>query len=335
MPTHTDFINTLGQEWMQRAILSAILIGTVCALIGVFVLLRGLVFLGEAIAHSAFAGAALGLLLGIDPLWTILLFGTSAAIGIGYVNEKEIMRNEVIVGVSFSFFMALAILFIGMMEVYSSSVNSILFGNILLISRENFIMLIGLSSLTLVTLFLIKKELYYMTFDLEMAKISGIPVRLLNYIFLIIVALTIDVSLKGIGAILVFAMVVTPAAAAYQMTFRLNRMMFLAASFGVFSALMGLIISYLLDLPSGSTIVMISTGIFVMCFLISPKHRAAKNILECEYCGQDLDELLECKDEDCPLRGQTPHLHDESGVFWVRPHNLPEEEEQPHSHPDI
>ena len=118
MPTFTDFLNTLGQEWMQRAILSAILIGTVCALIGVFVLLRGLVFLGEAIAHSAFAGAALGLLLGIDPLWTILLFGTSAAIGIGYVNEKEIMRNEVIVGVSFSFFMALAILFMWMMEVY-------------------------------------------------------------------------------------------------------------------------------------------------------------------------------------------------------------------------
>ncbi|MFX1511600.1 MAG: metal ABC transporter permease [Promethearchaeota archaeon] len=335
MVTLGNFINTLGQEWMQRAILSAILIGIVCSLIGVFVLLRGLVFLGAAIAHSAFAGAALGLLLEIDPLWTILLFGTLAALGIGYVNEKEIMKDEVVVGVSFSFFMALAILFIGLMPVYSSSVNSILFGNILLISQENFIMLCGLSALTLVTLFLIKKELYFITFDSEMAKITGIPVRLLNYIFLIIVALTIDVSLKGIGAILVFAMVVTPAAAAYQLTFHLNRMMFFAVIFGIFSALGGLIISYFADLPSGSTTVILSTALFVLCFFISPKQRASINILECDYCHQLLDEFIECENEDCPLRGKTPHHHDESSVFWVRPKDLPKEDKMSHDHPEF
>ncbi|MCG3217956.1 MAG: metal ABC transporter permease [Candidatus Heimdallarchaeota archaeon] len=326
MATIYDFFDAMSLPWMQRAMVTAIIIGIVCSLIGVFVLLRGLVFLGEAIAHSAFAGAALGLLLGINPIWTIMLFGTGTALGIGYVNEKKVMNDEIIIGVIFSFFMALAILFISLMKRYSTDINSILFGNILIISVENFLLLIFLSVITLGMLFMIKKELYFMTFDAEMAQISGIPVRFLNYLFLIMVSLTIDVSLRAIGAILVFAALITPAAAAYQFTFNINKMLLLAVTFGIFSSVIGLIASFLLDLPSGSTIVILSTSIFLISFIFSPKRRAKLHIDECPFCkdtiNQEVDENCE---EECFFK-DVNHIHSHNKV-WVHKSSLPTKSE--------
>ncbi len=139
-----DFIDALQYPWLQKALVSAILIGIISAIIGVLVILRGIIFLGEAIAHSAFAGAALAILLGLaDPLLLILIFGVSTALGVGYINEKKIMQDEVVIGVTFTFFMALAIFFIGLMDRYSSSVQAILFGRILLITQRNFILLLS------------------------------------------------------------------------------------------------------------------------------------------------------------------------------------------------
>lgn len=304
------FWEYLQYDFMQKALIAAIFIGIICALIGSFVLLRGMIFLGEAIAHSAFAGAALAILLGWDPLLVIMLFSVLSAISIGYVNENKIMKDEIIIGVIFSFFMALAILFISFMSVYSTDVASILFGNILIISPSTFHLLILFSVVIIIVILGIKKELYFMTFDEESAKISGIPTRLLNYIFLILVSMTISVSLKAIGAILVFAMIVTPAAAAYQLTFRFNRLLILSGFFGVFSTVGGLYLSVVFDLPSGSTIVTLVTVIFLISFITSPKRRLA-NIsrlpTECKYCKEDLVEGV-CEDPDC-LQSPTPHYH--------------------------
>jgi hypothetical protein len=206
--------------------------------------------------------------------------------------------------------MALAILFISFMPVYSTDVASILFGNILIISPNTFRLLLLFSFVIIIVIFTIKKELYFMTFDEESAQIAGIPIRLMNYIFLILVSMTISVSLKAIGAILVFAMIVTPAAAAYQLTFHFNRLLILAGFFGVFSTVGGLYLSVALDLPSGSTIVTLVTLIFLISFIASPKRRSA-NIsrlpIECKYCG---DWLIEgaCVDPEC-LQASTPHYH--------------------------
>jgi len=210
MATIADFFIALGTPLMLKAFFTAIIIGILGGAIGVFVLLKGMVFLGEAIAHSAFAGAALGILLGVDPLITIVIFGLIAAIGVGYVNEKKVMKDEVIIGIVFTSFMALAILFIGLMPFYSTDVTSILFGDILLTSWENFIVLVFIAASVLLLIWAFKKELYFITFNSEMAEIAGIPVKFINYLFLVIIALTIDISLKAIGAILVFAMIVTP-----------------------------------------------------------------------------------------------------------------------------
>ncbi len=317
MASILDFIYSLATPLMIKALFTAVIIGVLGGIVGVFVLLKGMVFLGEAIAHSAFAGAALGILLGIDPLITVMIFGVTASVGIGYVNEKKVMKDEVIIGVVFTSFMALAILFIGLMPFYSTDVTSILFGDILLISWENFILLISMAVGVLVIIIALKKELYLITFNEEMASVAGIPIRFINYLFLILIAITIDVSLKAIGAILVFAMIITPAAAAYQWTFKLNKMLLLSALFGVISAFLGLFFSFIWDLPSGSTIVGVATLIFALSFIVSPKRRKSgtgQDIENCEYCAKSIDGRKFCLEESCIAR-EIPHKHSEGELI--------------------
>jgi len=305
-----EFFQAFQYGFMQRALFSSIIIGVVCSIIGVFVLLRGMVFLGQAIAHSSFAGATLGILLGVEnPLLLIMGFSLLSAMGIGYVNQKQIMRDEVIIGIVFSFFIALAALFIGLQKEYTSDIKSVLFGNLLTVDQEDFILLVIYSVLVLVVLFLIKKELYFITFDAELANIAGVPVALLNYVFLILVSITIAVSLKAIGAILVFAMIVTPAAAAYQWTFKLNKMIGLSVLFGVSSSLIGLFLSYILDLASAASIATTISVVFFVSFAFSPKRRSLKKISgECPFCKKYFDESGQCPNPEC-LFGDIDHLH--------------------------
>ena len=317
MASILDFIYSLASPLMIKALITALIIGVLGGIIGVFVLLKGMVFLGEAIAHSAFAGAALGILIGIDPLITVIIFGVTSSLGIGYVNEKKVMKDEVIIGVVFTSFMALAILFIGLMPFYSTDVTSILFGDILLISWENFILLIFVAAGVLIIIFSLKKEFYLITFNEEMASVAGVPVRFLNYLFLILIAITIDISLKAIGAILVFAMIVTAAAAAYQWTFKLNKMLLLSALFGVISAFLGLFFSYIWDLPSGSTIVGVATIIFALSFILSPKRRKSGTghaVENCEYCSKSINGRQFCLEESC-LAKEIPHKHREGELI--------------------
>ncbi len=308
------FISSLGQSWLQRALMASILIGIMSAIIGVFVILRGFVFLGESIAHSAFAGAALALLLGIDPLLVILVFGVATALSIGAVNEKKIMKDEVVIGVFFSFSMALAIFFIGLLPSYSASVESILFGRVLLITRENFVLLLIFTTLVVSVVFLVKKELYIITFDSELAKAMGIPVRFMDYLFLVLVALAIDVSLNAIGALLVFAFLVTPAAAAYQWTYSVDRMILLSIVFGIFSSFFGLLLSFIYDLPSGATMVMLVTFIFAVSFVFSPKRKAGT--IECPVCKDSMDIQPHMLGE-CQEISTEPHIHADDKILLV------------------
>ena len=177
-----------------------------------------------------------------------------------------------------------------------------------------------------------------MTFDEESAQVSGIPVRLLTYIFLVLVSMTISVSLKAIGAILVFAMIVTPAAAAYQLTFKFNRLLLLAGFFGVFATVGGLYLSVVFNLPSGSTIVTLITLVFLISFIISPKRRLAHLAhlpTECPYCGKIIDEGF-CDDPEC-LQSDMPHSHvshddHRRGDVVIDKRKLPEKAPSNHGH---
>ncbi len=317
MASILDFFAVISEGFMLKALATALVIGVLGGIIGVFVLLKGMVFLGEAIAHSAFAGAALGILLGINPLITIIVFGLFAALGVGFVNEKKVMKDEFIIGIVFTSFMALAILFIGLMPFYSTNITSILFGNIFSVSNENLIVLVFLAASVLLVIFGLKKELYFMTFNLEMATIVGIPVRFINYLFLGLMAITIDISLQAVGAILVFAMIITPAAAAYQWTFKLNKMLLLASLFGVLSGVIGVFMSYIWNIPSGSTIVGVATFIFLVSFIASPKRRKSGSghvVEDCEYCSKTIGGRQFCIEENCVAK-DIPHKHDEKGLI--------------------
>jgi len=207
----------------------------------------------------------------------------------------------------------------------------VLFGNLLTVDLEDFNLLLIFSILVLLILFLIKKELYFITFDSELAEISGVPVNLLNYVFLILVSITIAVSLKAIGAILVFAMIVTPAAAAYQWTFKLNKMIGLSVLFGVSSSILGLFTSYMLDLASAASITTIATMIFLISFIFSPKRRSMKKLGKgCLFCKHYIDGEISCDNPDC-IFGDIPHdHHDESTGIHLE--HLPESEPSVHAH---
>ncbi|MEJ2248315.1 MAG: metal ABC transporter permease [Candidatus Lokiarchaeota archaeon] len=292
----------INYTFLQRALVTSIIVGVICGLVGVFIILRGLIFMGAGIAHSSFAGGALGILLGINPFITIFLFSTGAAMTIGFINEKGYVEdNNVAVGVIFSLMMALAILFISLINSYNANVIAILFGNVLVVTTEDMILLILISIIIFMIIFFMKKELFFITFDDEMAKATGLPVRFITYMLLILISLAIVVSLKAIGAILVLAMITTPAAAAYQWSYKLNRILILSMTFGAISSFIGLYLSYLLNLPSGSTITITVSVIFVISMIFSPKRRARKDIgykhmckvcdkasvEECEFCLEE------------------------------------------------
>ncbi len=288
---YQNFFEALMEfSFLQRALITSILVGVICGLVGVFIILRQLVFMGAGIAHASFAGGALGILIGVNPFLTIFMFGAGSALAIGFINEKGYVEdNNVAVGIIFSFTMALAVLFISLIQTYNAGVNAILFGNVLVVTTEDLVLLVLFSIFILGIIYFMKKELFFMTFDEEMASATGLPIRFLSYLFLILISLAIVVSLKAIGAILVFAMIVTPAAAAYQWSYRINRIILLSMLFGAFSSFLGLFFSYELDLPSGATITITVSIVFVISMIFSPKRRAgkavgSKHIDICETC---------------------------------------------------
>src|SRR5216117_971831 len=218
----TEFI-ALG--FLQRALLAASLTGGLCAVIGVFVVLRGLAFIGAGTAHAAFAGVALAYLLGGPPMPFAIAFGLGTAWITGLLEEQGRMKLDVSIGIFYTATMALAILFIGLMKGYNAEVYGYLFGSVLSVTPEELGIILVLSLLVLGAILAFSKELYFIAFDQEMAEASGVPARRIFYLLLTLVALTVVVSLKTVGAILVFALLLIPAATAYQLTSSLRRMM--------------------------------------------------------------------------------------------------------------
>ncbi len=266
----------LEYSFMQRAIAVSILIGVVCSVIGVYVVLRGLAFIGAGIAHASFGGVALGVVLGINPLITAVLFCLLTAWGIGTVSRMGRIKEDTAIGIFFASTMAFGILLIGLLEEYNTDLFGYLFGSILAVSETDLWLTLGLSVVVLATVVLLYKELLFITFDPEGAQVSGIPAGALYFLLLGLVALTVVVSLKVIGIILVAALLVTPAAAAYQLTTDFKKMMALSAIFGVTSSLAGLALSYQLDTASGATIVLTATAIFFLASLLSPRLKSRR-----------------------------------------------------------
>jgi len=261
----------LGYHFMQRALIAGTLIGAVCAVIGTYVVLKGLSFIGAGIAHASFGGVALGFFLKLNPILTAVFFCLGTAWGIGLVSRKGQVKEDTAVGIFFASTMALGILIIGFIKDYNVDLFGYLFGSIMAVSTDDVWITVGLSALVLILVLLFFKELLFVVFDAEMATVTGVPAAKIYFLLISLMALTVVLSIKVVGIVLVSALLVTPAAAAYQLTENFRRMMLLSILIGVASSVGGLLLSYELDTASGATIVLLSTLIFFVSALLSPR----------------------------------------------------------------
>ncbi|MBM4120065.1 MAG: metal ABC transporter permease [Nitrospira sp.] len=267
-------LEILTYDFMQRSLVAAILVGAVCSAIGVFVVLRGLAFVGAGTAHAAFAGVALAYLMGWPPLAVAILFGLATVWITGLLEERGQMKLDVSIGIFYTATMALAILFLGLMKSYNAEVYGYLFGSVLSVTPDELRVIAALGVCVMGILILFSKELYFIAFNQEMAEASGVPARRIFYLLLTLVAVTVVVSLKTVGALLVYAMVLIPASTAYQLTNSLSQMTLLSVVIGMLCATGGVVLSAAFDLPSGPAIVLLATAVFILSVLFSPKRFA-------------------------------------------------------------
>ncbi|MCX6088970.1 MAG: metal ABC transporter permease, partial [Candidatus Atribacteria bacterium] len=264
-------LDIFGYAFMQRALLVGILIGSLCAVVGIYVVLRGLSFMGAGISHAAFGGVALGYLLKIDPVLTSIFFCICSGLGIAVISKKSSMKEDTAIGIFFASTMAFGILLIGLMKGSNVDLFGYLFGNILAVTSTDLFMTILVEGVVLFFIFYYYKELLFLVLDSEMAEVSGIPVTPLYYLLIALIALTVVISIKVVGIVLVSALLVIPSATALQLTDRLSKAMILAVVLGVGSCLGGLFLSYLFDTPSGATIVLTAGGLFILASVFSPR----------------------------------------------------------------
>jgi manganese/iron transport system permease protein len=266
-------LSIFGYHFMQNAILSAFLGGIACSTVGVFVVLMHMPFIGVCMAHAAFAGALLALWLGFDPLIGAFALSLLSAAIIGPLADRGELNPETSVGVIFSLMLGLAFLFMGLMPGTRSTALELLWGSILTNTRSD-IILLGVVAVVVVGLVcLFYKEVQATIFNRDMALSVGVPATLTLYAVLFLTGATITTSLRSIGGLLIFSLILNPAAAAYQLTYSMKRMFILSAAFGVLSGWIGLLISYAADIPSGATIVITSSVIFMIAAIFSPKRK--------------------------------------------------------------
>jgi manganese/iron transport system permease protein len=269
-------LSILGYQFMQNAILAATLGGIACGVIGVFVVLMHMPFIGIAMSHAAFAGALLALWLGFDPLIGAFAFSLAAAAVIGPLADRGGLSPEISLGVIFSLMLGVGFLFLGLMPGTKSNALELLWGSILTNTATDILLLAIVAAVVvgLVTVFF--KEIQATVFNRNVALAVGLPATLVLYGVLFLTGATVTVALRSIGGLLIFALILNPASAAYQLTYSMKRMFLLSAVFGVLSGWIGLVISYALDVPSGATIVITSSVIFALAAVFSPKRRVKR-----------------------------------------------------------
>ena len=253
-------------EFMRTAIMAGLLVGAMCAALGVFVVQRNMAFLGEGLAHAAFGGVALGLLLdlGIPPVWVAIPFCIVVAIGIGFVRNLGLATESTAIGVFFSVSVALGIVFIYMRTQPTGELEGYLFGNILAVRKIDVLSALVLAFIVLLTLLVAWKKMAYIAFDRNLAKLSGIKVEFYDYLFLTLIACVIVLSVRTVGVILVSSYLIIPAAAAQLFGGSLFRMTIISLLIGTLGSTAGVIFSFYVDVPPGATIILTLAGVFII-----------------------------------------------------------------------
>jgi manganese/iron transport system permease protein len=258
---------------LARPLAAAVLGGLVCGVVGVWVVLMNIPFVGVAMSHAAFAGAVTGLLLGFSPLFTAAAFCIAASLLIGPMAERADIEPNVSLGIIFSVVLGFAFLAIGLMRGPRAEALNLIWGSILLVSARDLVLMAVAAAAVLLFLGLFYKEVRAVLYNREIARAVGIPERAFFFAMLVLCGLSVTANLGTIGGLLIFSLIVNPPSAAYQLTYRLKTMYLLSALFGILSCLVGLLVSWLTDAPAGAVIVITSSVVFGVCLLLSPKRR--------------------------------------------------------------
>lgn len=261
-------------DFMQRAFVAAPCVGILCSAMGTYVILRKLAFIGDGIAHASFAGIVIAYLRGLDYYIGAAIVAVITAVGIGYVHRRGKISLDTTIGVLFTGAFALGIFLMSRQRSYSIDLQSFLFGDILSVQQNDLYLIVALCVAVAIAVAVLFRGLLYTSFDPVVAQASGVKAGAIEYALLVMLALTIIVSLQSVGIVLVAALLVTPAAAAYQLTSRFAPMMALSAFFGAMCGVGGLYLSYYLSASSGATIVLVATVLFFVAIGIK-RARAA------------------------------------------------------------
>ncbi|WP_125762143.1 metal ABC transporter permease [Companilactobacillus hulinensis] len=267
----TEFITALGKyDFLQSALLTAVMVGVMSGIIGSFIILRGMSLMGDAISHAVLPGVAIAYMLGINILLGASVFGILAAILIGFVASHSKIKTDTSIGIVFSAFYALGFILISMAE-STTNLHHILFGNILAVSDSDIMTTAVVLALVILFVSIFYKELLVTSFDETYAKTYGLKTQVIHYALMLVLTLVTVSALQTVGIILVVAMLITPAATSFLWTDRLSIMLYLSAGVGVVSSVTGLYLSYTFNWASGPAIVLVAAMLFAVSFVVSPK----------------------------------------------------------------
>lgn len=258
-----EFFDFFSFGYIQRALFSGISIAIMCSLIGLFLVLRKQSLFGDAISHMAFGGIAIGTYLNIYPFWTAIIFSASSALVINKIRYYTKLNSDSMVAVLLSFGLGIGVTLISISDGFSVDLFSFLFGSILLVSYEDVLMTVGMAIIVTSIIGLFFKKLIYVTFDEDQAKISGLHVEQLDYLFIVLVAVTVIVSMKLVGILLISSLIVIPNIASLMLNQGFKRTLFISIIISACSVFFGIILSYYFNTAPSGMIVLLSVGIFI------------------------------------------------------------------------
>lgn len=264
-----SFIQHLFEyQFLSRAMITAILVGIVCGVVGCLIVLRGLSLMGDAMSHAVLPGVALSFLFNIPMFIGALITGMLSSTIIGYISDKSKTKKDAAIGITFTAFLALGIILISLIH-SATDLYHILFGNILAITQSAFYTALVVSIIVLSLIIILFRPLKMSTFDPVFSRMSGLNTTFMHYFVMLLLALVIVASVQTVGVILVVALLITPASTAYLITKRLSTMMLVSSLFSIISSTIGIYVSFILNLPSGAVIVLIAAILYALVFALT------------------------------------------------------------------
>jgi len=258
----------LQYEFIRNAIMAGILASISCGIIGVYVVVKRIVFISGGIAHASFGGIGLGYYLGINPILGVLPFSIASALSMGWVSKRSRLPEDTAIGILWAMGMSIGIILVSLTPGYAPDLMTYLFGNILTVPFSDIVLMLVLDAIIILVVYSFYKEFLALCFDEEFATVRGVHAERLYLVMLCLIALTIVVLIRVVGIILVIALLTIPAAMSRQFTSNLKKMMLLSILFGAVFSSGGIWLSYLFDVPSGATIVLVMSAVYLLYSLV-------------------------------------------------------------------